>query len=174
MGEQNCQKQNFRDAMAAVPAPVHIITTDGPAGKGGVTATAFTAITDEPPTVLVCLNRNSYAAKLVLENGKLAVNTLPDGMTDSAGRFAGVGKLEMAERFAQHESWTVLASGAPVLPAALCVFDCEVESVQEMGTHYLIFARVVEAKTRAQDPQDQGMIYHLRSYKRTVNIEYTN
>lgn len=162
------RKQDFRNAMAAVPAPVHIITTDGPAGKAGITATAFTAITDDPPTVLVCLNRQSYAARVVLENQRLAVNTLPDGMNDSAGRFAGVGKLDMQARFLTQEGWTILASGAPVLPAALSVFDCDVASVQEMGTHYLIFCHVLQAISRPSEADAQGMIYHQRSYKRTA------
>lgn len=161
-------KQDFRNAMAAVPAPVHIITTDGLAGKGGITATAFTAITDAPPTVLICLNRQSYAAGLVLENKRLAVNTLPAGMSDSAGRFAGVGKLEMAARFLREEGWTTLQSGAPVLPAALSVFDCEVVSLQEMGTHYLIFCHVLQTISRPPETDAQGMIYHQRRYKHTV------
>ena len=33
-------RQSFRNAMALLPAAVHIITTDGPAGKAGITASA--------------------------------------------------------------------------------------------------------------------------------------
>jgi flavin reductase len=155
----------FRNAMAAVPAPVHVITTDGPVGKGGITATAFTAITDEPPTVLVCLNRNSYAAGLVKTNGTLAVNTLPDGMHETAGRFAGVGKLAMPDRFMPEEDWQQSPHGAPILPNALAVFDCRVQEVQEMGTHFLFFCTVETSMSRA--PSHEGMIYHQRGYKIT-------
>lgn len=156
----------FRNSMAAVPAPVHVVTTDGPAGKGGITATAFTAITDEPPTVLVCLNRNSYAAGLVRSNGLLAVNTLPDGMNATAGRFAGVGQLAMPERFHPDEGWDVGVSGAPILPGALAIFDCQVDEVQEMGTHVLFFCRVMASQTGTG--RDEGMIYHQRGYKLTT------
>lgn len=156
----------FRNAMAAVPAPVHVITTDGPAGKGGITATAFTAITDEPPTVLVCLNRNSFAAGLVRANGTLAVNTLPDGMHETAGRFAGVGKLAMPDRFLPEEDWQQSPRGTPILPNALAVFDCRIREVQEMGTHFLFFCTVETSLTRA--PCTEGMIYHQRGYKITT------
>ncbi|MFC4626146.1 flavin reductase [Daeguia caeni] len=159
------QKQAFRNAMAAVPAPVHVITTDGVAGKGGITITAFTAITDEPPTVLVCLNKNSYAASLVLQNKHLAINTLHAEMTECAGRFAGIGKLSMPERFVHTEGWAPLKSGCPTLPEALAVFDCEVHRVEEMGTHYLIFCRVIETQDRSEQP---GLLYHNRTYKKAV------
>ena len=43
----------FRDAMAACASGVHVITTDGTAGRYGITMTAVTAVTDEPPTVML-------------------------------------------------------------------------------------------------------------------------
>ena len=52
-------KQTFRDAMACVGAAVNIITTDGPAGRAGFTASAVCSVTDSPPTLLVCLNRGA-------------------------------------------------------------------------------------------------------------------
>jgi flavin reductase (DIM6/NTAB) family NADH-FMN oxidoreductase RutF len=42
-------KQSFRDAMAQVGAAVNIITTDGPAGRAGFTASAVCSVTDTPP-----------------------------------------------------------------------------------------------------------------------------
>ena len=50
-------RQDFRDAMARLGAAVNIITTGGPAGRGGFTASAVCSVTDEPPTLLVCMNR---------------------------------------------------------------------------------------------------------------------
>jgi hypothetical protein len=47
----------FRDGMARLAAQVHIVTSDGPAGRAGVTATAICPVTDKPPTLLVCLNQ---------------------------------------------------------------------------------------------------------------------
>ena len=53
-------KASFRDAMAHVGAAVNIITTDGPAGRAGFTASAVCSVTDTPPTLLVCLNRCGF------------------------------------------------------------------------------------------------------------------
>jgi hypothetical protein len=45
--------------MARLGAAVNVVTTDGSAGRCGFTASAVCAITDEPPTLLVCMNRSS-------------------------------------------------------------------------------------------------------------------
>lgn len=43
------EKQDFRDAMARLGSAVNIITTDGPAGRAGFTASAVCSVTDTPP-----------------------------------------------------------------------------------------------------------------------------
>ncbi len=72
-------KQEFRDAMARLGAAVNIVTTDGPAGLGGLTVSAVCSVSDDPPTLLVCLNRGSPQNRLFKDNGVLCVNTLARG-----------------------------------------------------------------------------------------------
>ncbi len=68
-------KASFRDAMAHVGAAVNIITTDGPAGRAGFTASAVCSVTDTPPTLLVCLNRSASVWPVFSEHHTLCVNT---------------------------------------------------------------------------------------------------
>ena len=58
------EKQAYREAMARLGAAVNVITTDGPGGRAGFTASAVCSVTDSPPTLLVCANRtnDSYPA----------------------------------------------------------------------------------------------------------------
>ena len=58
-------KQDFRHAMASCAAGVHVITTDGAAGRYGITMTAVSSITDEPPTVMLCINRSAAIIPLL-------------------------------------------------------------------------------------------------------------
>lgn len=51
----------YRNAMARLGAAVNIVTTDGVAGRAGFAATAVCSVSDNPPTLLVCLNRNASA-----------------------------------------------------------------------------------------------------------------
>ena len=59
----------FREAMARLGAAVHIVTSAGPGGKTGFTATAVCSVSDTPATLLVCLNRRSKSAPLLSQNG---------------------------------------------------------------------------------------------------------
>ncbi len=93
---------SFRDAMASCAAGVHVITTDGAAGRYGITMTAVTPITDEPPTVMLCINRKARIIPILSENGSLCINTLADEHQDVAEHFAGLTGLSPEERFAYH------------------------------------------------------------------------
>src|SRR4029078_6653837 len=69
----------FREAMARLGAAVHVITTAGPGGKTGATATAACSVSDAPPTLLMCLNRKSQTNPVVVQNGVLCLKTLCGG-----------------------------------------------------------------------------------------------
>jgi len=82
-------RQEFRDAMARLGAAVNIVTTDGPAGLSGMTVSAVCSVTDDPPMLLVCLNRGSPQNRLFKDNGVLCVNSLASGQEELSVRFAG-------------------------------------------------------------------------------------
>lgn len=83
------EQQAFRDAMSRLGAAVNIVTTDGPAGMAGFTASAVCSVTDSPPTLLVCLNRNASVWPVFQANGQLCVNTLAAGHEALSGLFGG-------------------------------------------------------------------------------------
>ena len=104
-------KHIFRDAMAGLGAAVNIISSDGVAGLAGCTASAVCGVTDEPPTLLVCINRGSRNNAAFRANGALCVNVLSADQQALAAHFA-TGSLPMAERFAaaQWLSFVVVAA----------------------------------------------------------------
>lgn len=89
----------FRDAMAAFAAGVHVITTDGAAGRYGITMTAVASVTDEPPTVMLCINRQSAIVPILLANRSLCINVLAAEQQDIVEHFAGMTALSPEERF---------------------------------------------------------------------------
>ena len=104
----------FRDAMSRHAAAVHLVTTDGPAGRRGVTVSSACSVSDDPATLLVCLNVSSPANDRFEQNGNFAVNLLSERNEAIARAFAGQGGLSPEERFAKGE-WTTLQTGAPIL-----------------------------------------------------------
>ena len=120
----------FREAMSRVTGAVHIVTTDGPGGLGGITATAVTSITLEPPMMLFCINKTSRSAARMKKNGVFCINTLTSVDEPLSDIFAGRTHQHLDERFAAG-TWTKLATGAPVLTSALVAFDCRFRSERD-------------------------------------------
>src|SRR5437763_14393285 len=113
----------FREAMSRLGAAVHVITTAGPGGKAGTTATAVCSVSDAPPTLLMCLSRRSPTNPLVVENGVFCVNTLGHEGADMADIFAGRTGVVGGDRFASGE-WLTLSNSSPVLASAVIAIDC--------------------------------------------------
>lgn len=81
-------RADFREAMAHLPAAVNILTTDGPNGRCGITVSAVCSVTDDPPTVLVCVNRKSAMHDVFSANGRVCVNVLGGDQQELALHFA--------------------------------------------------------------------------------------
>jgi flavin reductase (DIM6/NTAB) family NADH-FMN oxidoreductase RutF len=152
----------FRDGMAQVGAAVHIVTTDGPGGKAGFTATAVCSVSDCPPILLVCLNRKSRSSPILQKNRVYCVNTLSGGGEPVAEVFAGRTGVIKDERFVTG-MWSTLKTGAPVLQTAVVAFDCRVVEIRPMGSHNVIFGAVVDMRLNRATP---ALVYHNRAYKR--------
>ena len=109
----------YRAAMARLAGAVHLVTTDGPGGRAGFTATAVCSVSDAPPTLLVCINRDSSAYPAFNRNGRLCVNLLAAGHEALAEAF---GRRPLAERFSEGD-WHEGRGGGPVLDGALAAFE---------------------------------------------------
>ena len=160
------EKQAYRDAMARLGAAVNVITTDGPGGKAGFTASAVTSVTDTPPTLLVCVNRSNDSYPAFMKNQVLCVNTLTPAQEGLSPIFAGMTAHSEAERFASHD-WHTLETGAPVLDQALVVFDCRITQIVESGTHDVFFCSVEAVRVGTAK---EGLIYYGRGYH-TITAE---
>ncbi|MCW6030625.1 MULTISPECIES: NADH-dependent FMN reductase RutF [unclassified Pantoea] len=152
------ERDAFRNAMACLGAAVNIITTDGPAGRAGFTASAVCSVTDSPPTLLVCLNRSASVWPIFRDNGYLCVNTLAAGHEELSTLFGG--KTPMADRFAAAD-WHTLASGSPLLDGALVSFDCKVAQVVSVGTHDILFC---EVQALVRNDETHGLAWFDRGY----------
>ncbi|MCX2722256.1 flavin reductase [Roseibium salinum] len=160
-GKLTLDAQSFREAMSRIAAAVHVVTTDGPAGRMGATVSAACSVSDDPPSILVCLNRLTRIHAAVLTNRSFCLNTLGDDHEEISEAFAGRNKLEMDDRFAKG-SWTRLATGCPALDNARLSVDCEVFSVTEMGTHSIIVGTVADLRVSAPG---KSLLYVRRGYK---------
>ena len=151
----------FRDAMSRLGAAVHVVTSAGPGGKTGFTATAVCSVSDQPATLLVCLNRRSNSAPLLSQNGVFCVNTLGAGESNIADIFAGRSGVHLEERFTVGE-WITLKTGSPVLASAVVAFDCRTIEIKAVASHNVIFGAVEAVRL---GPGGPALVYHDRAYK---------
>ncbi|PTW61725.1 flavin reductase/cob(II)yrinic acid a,c-diamide reductase [Breoghania corrubedonensis] len=160
-GVSGADGATFRQAMSRLSQQVHVITGIGAKGRCGVTVTAVASVSDDPPTVLFCLNRSSRTFPLFEDAKVFCINTLAGEHVPVADAFAGRGNLDTDARFALAD-WTTMETGAPVLKAALASFDCRVSQVIDMATHRIFFG-VVEATTNGADTA-RALTYYNRGY----------
>jgi len=139
----------FIAAMRHVAATVTVVTTDGPAGRMGATVSAFTSLSADPPSVLVCLKADSRIAKAVGDNGVFCVNVLPDDAEEIAQCFAGAFDAEQPDRFEGLEI-TPTEEG-PILPRATA-FTCSLNHAHVHGSHAICIGNVTGISNAGEKP----------------------
>ena len=154
------QRLRFRDAMASLSAAVNVITTEGEAGRCGITATAVCSVTDTPPSVMVCINANSAMNPVFQGNGKLCINVLNHQQEEMARHFAGMTGMTMDDRFGL-SCWQKGELGQPVLKGSLASLEGEISQVQTIGSH-LVY--LVEIRNITLSQQGHGLIYFKRRF----------
>lgn len=158
--------ERFVAAMARAATTVSVVTTDGPAGRFGVTVSAITSVSAEPPLVLACINRRSPVLDAIECNGVMAINVLAEGQQNIADGFAGRSPGPNYD-FGCAE-WCRAVTGAPLLAGAAAVFDCALHAVHDAGTHRIVIGRVVEARCGEALP----LVYARRGYRGIADLDF--
>ncbi|MFL9920055.1 4-hydroxyphenylacetate 3-monooxygenase, reductase component [Paraburkholderia fungorum] len=155
-------QQQFRDAMARLAAAVNVITTDGPGGRCGITASAVCSVTDSPPTMLVCINQTSFVHDVLRENGTVCINVLGAGSQEIARTFAGMTGCSMEERF-ERTAWQQGMLPVPVLSDAVVRLEGTVDEIKTVGTHSVMFVRIRHVDLHESH---DSLVYFARQFHR--------
>lgn len=132
------EKDRFRDAMAAFPSGVTIVTTTDADGRWwGFTATSFCSVSMEPPLVLVCLAHTAECHPVFDATSRWMVHVIPPEHADLAIRFATRG----ADKFGGSE-FVATEGGLPDLPGASVTLECDLEARHVAGDHTILIGRV--------------------------------
>lgn len=155
-------REAFIGAMRRVATSVTVVTTDGPGGRYGATVSAFSSVSADPPTILVCLKSESRIARAVAVNGTLCVNVLPQGGADIAKRFAGFDDALVDDRFDGIDCY-----GKRGLPPAIdgaTVFFCSLKQNILAGSHLIVVGDVQEVR----DGMNEPLAYLAGAFQRVV------
>ncbi|NTF34025.1 flavin reductase family protein [Rhizobium skierniewicense] len=149
----------LRVAMRSLAGGVSVITAGTGANRTGATVTSATALSMDPATMIVNVNKSSSTWPIIARYNHFCVNILSAEQQDVAARFAGIGGVKGAERYLGSE-WFTLESGAYALKDALAAIDCAVEDVIERHTHAIIVGRVLAVEQGSGLP----LVYHNGQY----------
>lgn len=156
----------FKEGMRRLAGVCTIVTStdfsDGHQGWVGLTATAISSVTAEPPRVLVCVNRSVLAHQTIVRAGVLGINVLAaeNGLA-LANRFGGGGCRD-DEKFMRGQ-WMTGMLGVPLLADALVNFECTIVDIVASSTHDIIICEVVG--TNSNLDCNEPLIYFDGSFK---------
>jgi flavin reductase (DIM6/NTAB) family NADH-FMN oxidoreductase RutF/DNA-binding GntR family transcriptional regulator len=137
----------FRQVIGHFASGVTIITTRERNTNYGLTASAVTSLTLEPPMLLVCINKNTGTQAAISRTRVFAVNILDEGQADLAYKFA----KPQTDKF-QGVEFSYGIFGEPLLTGALAHIECRVVADVEAGTHRVFLAEVDNARTYVGSP----------------------
>src|SRR5271154_6365552 len=136
-------RQQFLVGMSHAACTVNVVTTEGAAGRHGVTVSAMVSVSaDTPhPTLLVCIHHLSPVADALLKNGVFCVNILREDQAHISDSFAGRTDAHGDAKF-ECARWTTQLTGAPRVIDPLVAFDCRLTASERVGSHFVVFGSV--------------------------------
>lgn len=152
-------RDDFLAVMRGVAHSVTVVTSQGEAGCHGATVSAFASVSADPPTVLVCLHKDSRISQAVLANRQFTVNVLSQDGVQDALIFAAADDCARADR---------LPTLAPLKEteadcAVASVLHCRLLRSLPEGSHLICIGAVTQAQSKKHDPllYQDGAFRHL-------------
>jgi flavin reductase (DIM6/NTAB) family NADH-FMN oxidoreductase RutF len=143
---------DFKAALSRWASGVTVVTAAGPVG---LTVSAFSSLSLDPPLVMVSLACAAATCEAVVAAQGFAVHILEDDQSELSGRFAGPG-----DRF-DGLAWTPGLFGAPLLHGGVARLVCERHSTADGGDHLILIGRVVQVDAYAGEP----LLYYRGDYR---------
>jgi flavin reductase (DIM6/NTAB) family NADH-FMN oxidoreductase RutF len=143
----------------------HVTVVTGALDSGelfGLTITAFTSVSLEPPLVLICVRNESSATELFKKSNRFCVNILAEdqqalaeifSLKGEAGRFLGL-------------DYHMGKGGSPVIKGCLGYIDCKITRYLQEGDHTIFFGQAVDVHGEEKSP----LLYLNRSYAKLQNL----
>ncbi len=149
----------FRQVLGHFATGVTVITVRDPDGRPtGLTASAFTSVSLDPPLILVCVDHKSQSYPALIVSKTFAVNILSLDQEAVSRRFATT-KIE--NKF-EGVPFTLSPLGLPLIDSALAQLECATVNIHPEGDHSIFIGRVERSQSAAGAP----LVYYRGRYDR--------
>lgn len=138
----------FRKAMRHVATGVTVVTSLRDGEPRGITVNALASVSLEPPSLLICINREARSYLFISTSRVFCVNVLAGEQRALAEHFAG----KVRDRQFDEVAYRIDATGAPVIDGTIAHFDCELADEYQFGSHSILIGRVLSCAARPGSP----------------------
>ena len=162
-------RATFLEAMSRAATFVAVATTDGEAGRFGVTVSSLTSVSadGEHPSILLCIHHLSPAAAAILRNRAFCANLLAEPQQEIADLFAGrAGQTDHSARF-ERAHWHKGPLGQPHITGATAALECRLATALLWETHHIIVGRVQSIEI---SENNNALLYAKRAYQKAVQM----
>ena len=149
----------FRDVLRCFAAGVTIVTASAGERRHGMTVSAFSSVSADPPLIAVNIERSHTITPILRDpDCRFAVSILGAEQVELSNRFA----FEKDEDRFLAGSWRD-EDGVPVLADAVAWMVCRPHAGVEAGSHTIWVGRV--KRCAALRPEDGPLVYWNRGYQ---------
>lgn len=151
-------QERFREALRNWASGVTVVTTRAGNKMHGMTVSAFSSVSADPPLVLVCANKSSTTHGVIEEGGVFTVNILAAHQAEVSNIFAS---SKNEDSRLEAVAWSAGETGAPLIDGALVCLECTVTSAHQEGSHTIYVGQVEAVHTTDAEP----LVYHRGAYR---------
>jgi flavin reductase (DIM6/NTAB) family NADH-FMN oxidoreductase RutF len=147
---------SFRSVLGRFASGVTIVTARDEAGVDyGMTVSAFSSLSLEPPLVLICVEQRCKMHHVLMSTSQFAVNILALGQEPLARRFS-----ERCEDRFQGVGYARGITGVALLNDTLAYVECNLHDRCPGGDHTIFIGEVIAATARPERP----LLYYRGGY----------
>ncbi len=145
---------------------VSVIATLDDDGRGyAMTVSSVTSVSDQPPSLLVCINQSTQIAPVLTLGRALTINVLSQNHQDvsiccSSG--------EQSQSRLETGNWQLKDGQVPYLTDAEAVFNCVVDQITPYGTHNVVIAKLLSV--RVSDNSVNALVYANAGYHKLTPL----
>lgn len=150
-------QDSFRSVLGRFASGITVITTVSDDKRDcGMTVSAFSSVSLNPPLVQVCIDHNASVYDSFLSTDRFGINVLAAEQESLSRRFASVDSTHRFEGLGYSRG----ESGVALLDDALAHLECKVVARHEAGDHTICIAEVERAVAREAKP----LLYYRGGY----------
>jgi cob(II)yrinic acid a,c-diamide reductase len=159
---------SFVMAMREFAATVTVITSSLNGKRSGLTATAVCSLSNDPPSLIACVNRETNTHPIIQQSRRFCINLLIEDQQRVAEIFAGPSGVDGEEKFTDAGQWVEGVLGLPILSDGLANIICDLTDTVDVKTHSIFVGHV---KDVVFPRQGKPLMYANHNFATTLTRE---